>query len=70
MACYSILSISKKLDLIFDATDINQGQFFIMSIKYDDEIFEVLKAVSKISELENTFQISPAGKILEWFSKQ
>jgi hypothetical protein len=60
----------KKLDLIFDATDINQGQFFIMSIKYDDEIFEVLKAVSKISELENTFQISPAGKILEWFSKQ
>jgi hypothetical protein len=60
----------KKLDLIFDATDINQGQFFLMAIRYDDEIFEILKAVSKIQRLESMFQGSPAGKIINWFSRQ
>lgn len=60
----------KALDLLFDATDIVQGQFFVCVIKDSKEISDVLWETSKEPSLAKTFQTTPEGKILEWFRDQ
>jgi len=58
------------LDLLFDATDIEQSQFFLRAIEYDQELSEVLREIAKAPSLEKTFQTIPEGKIIEWFKQQ
>jgi hypothetical protein len=60
----------KFLDLLFDATDIAQGNFLVCVIEYDQELSEVLREVSKESWLAAIFQTEPEGKIVEWFKNQ
>jgi hypothetical protein len=60
----------KVLDLLFDATDIEQGQFFLRAIEYNKDLSEVLRETSKDPSLEKLFQITPEGKIIEWFKQQ
>ena len=58
------------LDLLFDATDIEQSQFFLRAIEYNQELSEVLREIAKAPSLEKTFQTIPEGKIIEWFKQQ
>lgn len=58
------------LDFLFDATDIEQGQFFLRAIEYNQELSKVLREISKVPSLEKTFQTIPEGKIIEWFKQQ
>ncbi|MBL1179256.1 hypothetical protein [Pantanalinema sp. GBBB05] len=60
----------KVLDLLFDATDIVKGQFFICAIEYSKEISDVFRETAKEASLARTFQTTPGGKILEWFRNQ
>ncbi len=60
----------KVLDFLFDATDIEQGQFFLRAIEYNQELSEVLREIAKSPSLEQTFQTTSEGKIIEWFKQQ
>lgn len=55
------------LDLLFDATDIEQGSFFIRAIEYDVRLSSVLRAVTKEPSLLADFRKRPDWIILEWF---
>ena len=59
-----------KLDLVFDATDIEQGKFFVRAVEHDWAMGHTLRAVSKQEWVKNRFTTVPEGRILEWFSKQ
>ena len=58
------------LDLLFDATDIEQGNFFLRAIEYDPIIGKVLQRVAKEEAVVKNFEESPANRILEWFKEQ
>ncbi len=55
------------LDLLFDATDIEQGLFFIRAIEYEDVLSQILHAVSKTDTVKNLYQTTRAWGIFEWF---
>ena len=59
------------LDLLFDATDIEQGKVFLTAVAYDNEFSNILHEILKDLKLEETFnmfpQFSAAKQILEWF---
>lgn len=61
---------SPVLDLLFDATDIEQGNFFLRAIEYDPIIAKVLRIVAKEEAVVKKFAESPANRILEWFKEQ
>lgn len=61
---------SPVLDLLFDATDIEQGNFFLRAIEYDPLIAMILRIVAKEEAVVENFEESPAGRILEWFKEQ
>ena len=58
------------LDLLFDATDIEQGHFFVRAIEYQSDLSIYLRTISKEPSLEASFQGNPEWKILEWFKYQ
>jgi hypothetical protein len=62
-------SVDEKvmLDLLFDATDIELGQFFIMAIEYDREISSFIRTISKLEPIRVAYSARPIGKILDWF---
>jgi hypothetical protein len=53
------------LDLLFDATDIEQGSFLVRAIGYNEEVFNGLVETSK----DPSFKTKPEWRILQWFSK-
>ena len=61
---------SPVLDLLFDATDIEQGNFFLRAIEYDPLIAKILRIVAKEEAVVENFKESPTNRILEWFKEQ
>lgn len=59
----------KAIDLLFDATDIEQGGFFLRSINYNQILAGILKAISSDPNLINLCQATSVLKIFEWFQK-
>jgi hypothetical protein len=62
-----ILDGGMKLDLLFDATDIEQGAFFLCVIDYDKELTGLLRILFNMDEIESLFDSSPAWPIVAWF---
>jgi hypothetical protein len=58
------------MDLLFDATDIEQGPFFVRAIEYDSDLSLFLRVVSKIDAIERTNPAGTAWKIIQWFKQQ
>lgn len=58
------------LDLIFDATDIEQGQFFLRAIEYDAALSRFLRQVAREPQLEAHFKTQPEYRVLSWFKAQ
>ncbi len=54
------------LDILFDATDIEQGDFFLNMIEYEDGICKNLRKYSKIDTVYDSYAASPAGEILHY----
>ena len=57
------------IDLLFDATDIEQSPFLVNAIEYDCVLFSLLKDISKMPEILKISKGDLEWKILEWFSK-
>lgn len=55
------------LDLLFDATDIEQGLFFIRAIEYNTKISTILRTIASIDSLMSQFKTKPINKVFEWF---
>jgi hypothetical protein len=58
----------RVIDLLFDATDIEQASFLSYAIDYDNMLFEILKILSGESWLRNHPSYHAAKKIFHWFS--
>lgn len=58
------------IDLLFDATDIEQASFLTYAINYDDLLFEILKYLSCQDWLIDHPEYRSAKKIFDWFSSQ
>lgn len=61
---------AKLLDLLFDATDIELGPFFIRAIEYDEGVSSFVRAASRSEPLRAYYSASTEGQILEWFSQR
>lgn len=55
------------IDLIFDATDIEQGTYFVCAIEYDIGLSRVLRSISKDDGLKQKYETEPEWRIISWF---
>lgn len=63
---------SLLLDLLFDATDIEHGQFFVRAIEWEEKLSSALRWVSGV-DIDmgfDTTETQAAQKIISWFRKQ
>ena len=58
------------MDLIFDATDIEQGPFFVRAIEYDEDLSHFLRVVSKLDLIEQIYSTMTEWRIIRWFKDQ
>ena len=61
---------TRMFDLLFDATDIEQGNFFVRAVVYDQSLDFTLKKISKQPSVREKVSSTLEGRILDWFSKQ
>jgi len=59
----------RLIELLFDATDIEQGPFFICAIEHNKPFSVILRQPLKDPNLIEALRIKPHWKILEWFEK-
>lgn len=57
------------IDLLFDATDIEQACLLAHAVPYSSNVYELLEHVSKDRKLSKMIKPTMAWKVLEWFSK-
>lgn len=58
---------SMLIDLIFDATDIEQGTYFVCAIEYDIGLSRVLRSIAKDDGLKQKYEAEPEWRIISWF---
>ncbi|MGH8557362.1 MAG: hypothetical protein ACRESZ_07840 [Methylococcales bacterium] len=64
---FLLLDLEIKLELIFDATDIEQGSFFIQAIEYDTEFNNLLRVLFNFDGIDSGSTV--AGPIIDWFRR-
>ncbi len=64
-----LLNGTMKFDLLFDATDIEQGDFFHRAVIYDPVIGSYLHQVLENPYVEAAMKQKPAWQIIKWFRK-
>jgi len=58
------------LDLFFDATDIEQGVFFLGAIEYDDDLSLFIRILLKNKSIKKHFVKESSWQIINWFAEQ
>ncbi|MFH1686255.1 MAG: hypothetical protein ABIE70_01880 [bacterium] len=58
------------LELLFDATDIEQGKCFVGAVKYSSPLFDFLKQECKIVHTNAYYHSKPHWRIIEWFASE
>ena len=58
------------LDLLFDATDIEQGDFFVRAIEYDAAVGQFLRLIAREKKLLQLFELGGESRIVNWFARQ
>ena len=59
----------RLIELLFDATDIEQSPFFICAIEHNEHFSVILRQPLKDPNFIETLRIKPQWKILEWFEE-
>ncbi len=62
----AILKGTPVIDFLFDATDIEQGQYFICTIEYDKGFSSILKKIFSGDIFEEMLKNTTAWKIIRW----
>lgn len=60
----------EALDLLFDATDFEQGSFFLRAIEYNQIAYIILRAASKDLMVKEELATGPEWSVLKWFKDQ
>ena len=55
------------LDLLFDATDIEQGTLFSMVVEYDETLVELMPQLFGDEESKALFEESRARRVVDWY---
>lgn len=55
------------IDLLFDATDIEQGRFFICAVEYDRDLFLIMREILKEKFFDEVLKRTSCWKIIQWF---
>lgn len=55
------------IDLIFDATDIEQGTYFVCAIEYNIELSRIIRSISKDDDLKQEYETELEWRIINWF---
>lgn len=62
------------LDLLFDATDIEHGEFFVRAIEWEQDLAAFLRAASRVEMAKlgrfDSTETQAARKIITWFREQ
>ncbi|MCI0534079.1 MAG: hypothetical protein L0Z50_02510 [Verrucomicrobiales bacterium] len=58
------------LDLLFDATDIEQGDFFVRAVEYDASVSKFFRLIARERSLLRLFDLGGESRIINWFAKQ
>ncbi len=58
------------VDLLFDATDIEQGDFFVRAVEYDVGFSKFFRLIARERSLLRLFNLGGESRIVNWFSKQ
>lgn len=61
---------SKLLDLVFDATDIEQGSLLMHAIEYDKVLSFILRFGFKIPAFTQQFRYTSGWEIINWFNDE
>lgn len=61
---------TKVLDLLLDATDIEQGPLMVRAIEYDQNIGHTLRECTKDTNNVQPYELYPVRAILKWFADQ
>jgi hypothetical protein len=56
--------------LLFDATDIEQGELFVRAVEYDTVRCAFFRSLCKEGALRTLFEGKPEVKIIDWFAGQ
>ncbi len=62
-----LLNGTMKFDLLFDATDVEQGYFFHRAVEYDPKISIYLREVLKNRFVEAAMKQTAGWQIIKWF---
>jgi hypothetical protein len=65
----AFLNGQRLIELVFDATDIEQGNFFIMAIKYDEPFFVALNSICSVPSAKNIIDKPLVKSIFDWIRK-
>jgi len=66
----ALINGKSVLDLLFDATDIEQGKLFVRAVEYDSVVGGFLRQVCKEPKLRKLFGGGPEVKVIDWFASQ
>lgn len=55
-------------DLLFDATDIEQGNYFLTALEYDKSVCDRIHYYSKNKIIFDEYKFTPAKSIIKWFN--
>lgn len=58
------------IDFLFDATDIEQGEYFICAIEHNTGFASILREIFSEDIFEDTLKSTTAWKIIQWFKVQ
>lgn len=63
----ALLKQNLLIDFLFDATDIEQGEYFIFAIEYNKDFSSILREIFREDIFENALKNTTAWKIIQWF---
>jgi len=55
-------------DFLFDATDIEQGDYFLTALEYDKSLCDRIHYYSKNKIISDKYKFTPAKSIIKWFN--
>jgi hypothetical protein len=64
----TLVNGSPVLDLLFDATDIEQGSFFAYAVDYDPALAQPLRAAAQLLVQSNAPLASADRRLFEWYA--
>jgi len=70
--CRGLLGGRSIIELLFDATDIEQGQLFVTAIEYLPELSHLMSVIAEATLQQKQAELAarPVRNVLEWFAQR